>query len=391
MKNKNIIVFGCGYVGFSLAVLMSQEYETTIYDVDKQKINSLKNLVSPINEESLQIFFKENSNNIDATHDFDSLTFNEETIVIIAVPTNYDSDNNFFDTSIIESVLSKLNQSNTRISVVIKSTIPIGFTQKVKNIFTNLDIIFIPEFLREGKSIEDNLYPTRIVIGDKSSIGKSFADLFLSISRNDPQVIYMESAEAEAVKLFANSYLATRVTFFNELDSFCYSNNLDSKSVIDGICSDERIGAGYNNPSFGYGGYCLPKDTKQLLANFLDIPQTIFTAVVEGNSKRKKFIADKIIDLKPNKVGIYRLIMKAGSDNYRESSIFDVVKILLKQNIKIQIFEPLINDKFFEGIEIVNDINLFKETSSIIISNRYEDTLADIKSKLFTRDIYGDN
>lgn len=391
MEIKNILVVGAGYVGSSLAVLLSKEKHVLVIDKDEDKVSKINTGYSPISDKLIDQYMDENELNIKAKKIIDD-DIKSYQIAILALPTNYNSETNHFDTSILEKVISDIFRINKNIIILIKSTVPIGFTKRVSNYYSEAKIIFSPEFLREGMSINDNLFPSRIIIGDTSNEGKMCGNLLLGISSNNPQVLYMNSCEAEAVKLFANTYLATRVTFFNELDSYCLNNSLNTKSVIDGISLDPRIGEGYNNPSFGYGGYCLPKDTKQLLTNFESIPQGIFSAVVEGNQKRKEFIANQILILSPKLVGVFRLTMKSNSDNFRESAIFDVIKILQARNIKLIIYEPLLNDKLdYEGIDIINSLKVFKEKCDLILANRISQDILDVADKVFTRDIFREN
>lgn len=390
MSIRKVLVVGAGYVGTSIAVLLSQKHKVLVVDQDIERVKKLLNFESPVTDSLISEYFAEKSLNISAENCL-SKSINDYDIAILALPTNYNPDTNFFDTSIIEKVISEIYQYNMNIPIIIKSTVPIGFTKKIQNQYPQNKIIFSPEFLREGNALYDNLYPSRIVIGDRGNIGQLFGDLLSGYAKNNPEILLMESSEAEAVKLFANTYLATRVTFFNELDSFCLNQNLSTKSVINGISSDPRIGDGYNNPSFGYGGYCLPKDTKQLLANFESIPQGIFTAVVDGNTKRKQFIADQVLSLKPKVVGIYRLTMKEGSDNFRESAIFDVIKIIKSKGIKILIYEPLIDGDEFDGLKIQKSLEKFKVSCELILANRMHGDIIDISTKVFTRDIFGEN
>ena len=390
MNITKVLVVGAGYVGTSIAVLLSQKLEVLVVDKDPERIKKLNNNESPISDKLINQFLKDNNLNLKARININK-SINNYDIAILALPTNYNSETNYFDTSIIESVISDIYKFNSNIPIIIKSTVPIGFTEKMQKKYLTKNIIFSPEFLREGQALKDNLYPSRIVVGDKDKIGDLFGNLLAQFAKNNPEVLLMESSEAEAVKLFANTYLATRVTFFNELDSFCLNQNLDTKSVIKGISRDPRIGDGYNNPSFGYGGYCLPKDTKQLLANFEGIPQGIFSAVVDGNSKRKNFIADKVLLTNPKTVGIYRLTMKEGSDNFRESAIFDVIKIIQSKGVNIVIYEPLINDKEFEGLVINNSLEEFKLNSELILANRMHEDIDDVSKKVFTRDIFREN
>ena len=386
---KNILVFGAGYVGSSLSILLAEHFQVILVDTDQVKLKKITQNKAPINEPLLQEFLSTRDLNLSATSSFqEHLAYTD--LVILALPTNYDENTNVFDTSILEQVLSDLSASNTTATVVIKSTIPIGFTDKVSKAFPNISIVFVPEFLREGHAILDNQHPTRIVVGDSEEKGSAIADVFLKIAKNSPEVLYMSSTEAEAVKLFANSYLATRVSFFNELDSFALEHQLSAKNIIDGISSDPRVGKGYNNPSFGYGGYCLPKDTKQLLANFASIPQGLFRAVVESNDLRKAFIASKILEKKPKQVGIFRLVMKKGSDNFRESAIFSVMELLEKAGTALLVYEPLLS-KTDTTFALTHDLEHFKSSCDLILANRMDDALASVADKVFTRDLYGEN
>lgn len=385
---KNILVFGAGYVGCSLGVLLAKKYNVVIIDTDKNKVDKINNRQAPINDTLINSYLDDNinlkaSNNINENLDLYDL-------IILALPTNYDEATNFFDTSILESILSNLDNLKISTSIVIKSTIPLGYTEKVRKKYKNLSIFFVPEFLREGYAIEDTLYPSRIIIGDTSMNSKDISDIFCSISKNNPKVLFMSSSEAEAVKLFSNSYLAARISFFNELDSYALEHKLNTKQIIEGVSSDPRIGEGYNNPSFGYGGYCLPKDTKQLLANYEGIPQAIFSAVIESNSIRKNFIAKDILSKNINKIGVFRLTMKKNSDNFRESAIFDVIKVLRDKGKDILIYEPLMNEDN-DSLEITNDLTLFKDACDLIIANRMDDKLMDVIEKVYTRDIYENN
>jgi UDPglucose 6-dehydrogenase len=385
---KKIAIFGAGYVGSSLGVLLAQLFEVVLIDKDLSKVTKINKKQSPLDEPLMQDYFNEKELNLVASDSFKEYLDCE--LAILALPTNYDAETNFFDTSIIESVLYELNDSVFSGVVVIKSTIPIGFTKRMQELYPNLFIIFVPEFLREGKGLIDNLNPSRIVVGNKNDNAKVIAEIFMSIAENSPPVLFMDSTEAEAVKLFANTYLATRVSFFNELDSFALEHGLNTEDIINGVSTDPRIGEGYNNPSFGYGGYCLPKDTKQLLANYENIPQGIFKSVVESNSLRKNFIAQKILSSNPNIIGIHRLVMKKGSDNFRESAIFDVMQILKNEGKTLIVFEPLLSENRAE-FQVTHDLNYFKATSDIILTNRMDEELMDVQSKVFTRDIYGEN
>ncbi len=386
---KKILVFGAGYVGSSLSVLLAEYFHVVLVDIDEEKIKKIQKKQRPINEPLLQEFLNEKSLDLSATTSYkEDLTTSD--LVILALPTNYDEVANFFDTSILDKVLTDINAINSNATVIIKSTIPIGFTEKVSKAFPKLSIFFAPEFLREGCAIEDNLYPSRIVIGSRQEKATAIAEIFLKIAKNNPEVFYMSPTEAEAVKLFANTYLAMRVSFFNELDSFGLENSLSTKNIIDGVSSDLRIGKGYNNPSFGYGGYCLPKDTKQLLSNYATIPQAIFGAVVESNMLRKEFIASKILEKNPKLVGIFRLVMKKGSHNFRESAIFAVMELLQASGIELLVYEPILNEDD-RNFEVTNDLEGFKKNCDLILANRMEKVLLDVSDKVFTRDIYGDN
>ena len=390
MNFKNALVIGAGYVGTSLAVLLSQKIDVLVIDKDNTRVDKLNNKLSPIKDPLIDSFFNEKNLNITAKSIIDK-SIKDCDIAILALPTNYNINTNYFDTSIIENVISEILNINNEIPILIKSTVPIGFTKRMQDINNNNNIIFSPEFLREGNALHDNLYPSRIVIGDSGELGRSLGELFSKFTKNDPEILLMQSSEAEAVKLFANTYLATRVTFFNELDSYCFIKDLNTKDVINGISLDTRIGEGYNNPSFGYGGYCLPKDTKQLLANFESIPQGLFSAVVDGNDKRKSFIADQVISLNPKIVGIYRLTMKNGSDNFRESAIFDVINIIKSSGISIIVYEPIIIESEYEGLVICNNLKDFKKNSDLILANRMHADVEDVKNKVFTRDIFREN
>ena len=385
---KKIAVFGAGYVGSSLGILLAQHYEVALIDKDLSKVDKLNKRQAPLDEPLMQDYLNEKKLNLIAAHSFEECL--DSQLVILALPTDYDIETNFFDTSILESVLYELHDSAFSGGVVIKSTIPIGFIKRMKELYPSFPIMFVPEFLREGKALIDNLNPSRIIVGDKGDNAKHVAKVFLSIAENSPPVLFMNSTEAEATKLFANSYLATRVSFYNELDSYALERGLNTKDIIDGVSTDPRIGEGYNNPSFGYGGYCLPKDTKQLLANYENIPQRIFKAVVESNALRKDFIAQKILSLNPNIVGIHRLVMKKGSDNFRESAIFDVMQILKKQGKTLIVFEPLLSENHAE-FQVTHDLTHFKATVDVILANRMDEELMDVQTKVFTRDIYREN
>tara|TARA_B100000902_G_scaffold394843_1_gene452053 strand:- start:1653 stop:2831 length:1179 start_codon:yes stop_codon:yes gene_type:complete len=386
-----IAVLGMGYVGTSIGVLLSQKNKVVIYDLDKKKINLLNNSKSPINDKGVQKYLKTKNLNITATNVMIDALKDAE-YAVIATPTDFDEQNNYFDTSSVDSCVKEISKINPEIQIVIKSTIPIGHTEKLRTKFNNENIIFSPEFLREGKALYDNLYPSRIIVGGSSREAKIFSDLLADCSlKKDIDILYVGSNEAESIKLFSNTYLALRVAFFNEVDNFALSKNLNTKEIIQGMSLDERIGTHYNNPSFGYGGYCLPKDTKQLLSNYESIPQAIISGIVTSNKIRKKFIANDILLNNPKSVGIFRLIMKEGSDNFRSAAIHDVVDNLVKAGIEVIIYEPLLKSKQFNNLEVVEDIKAFKERSDIVITNRNSSELSDVHNKLYTRDLFGDN
>ena len=391
MFNK-ITIIGAGYVGFSLAVLLSQDKEVTLYDIDRLKLKQIDNKKSPLRDQNIDKFFanktlrlKTNYDQTDAVSDSD--------LIILALPTNFSESTKFFDTSQLDSVISKISEKNINSPILIKSTVPQGYTQRLQAQYPDFPIIFSPEFLREGNALEDNLNPSRIVVGNTELLGLKIAELFASFASNDPEIFLMESGEAEAVKLFSNAYLATRISFFNELDTFALASNLDSQSIIDGVTSDPRIGAHYCNPSFGYGGYCLPKDTKQLESDFGDLPQELFSSIIRSNISRKTYIAHYVASLDKKVIGIYLLAMKKNSDNFRESSIVGVIQALkeLDKNITILIYEPLVNLSFMFDCEVVSSLQFFKQKSEIILANRPDASLDDVTEKVFTRDIYGIN
>ena len=386
----NITIVGTGYVGLSNAMLFSKQHSVIAMDIDKTKVELLNNKISPIQDDLIQEYLIENDNFLATTSP--EIAYKQAEVIIIATPTNYDETKNFFDTSSIESVIDDLANRNSSAIIIIKSTIPVGFTEKIKKIYPQLNIIFSPEFLREGKALYDNLYPSRIVIGDKSAIGEKVGAIFKSAClKEDANVLLVDSTEAEAVKLFSNTYLAMRVAYFNELDSYCATRNLNTKDIIEAVCLDPRIGSHYNNPSFGYGGYCLPKDTKQLLANYQDIPQNLIEAIINSNRTRKDFITEQILQLKPQIVGIYRLTMKQGSDNFRKSAIQGIMKRLKNRGIELIIYEPGLSENTFFDSRVINDLQHFKEASDIIISNRLSDELLDVENKTYTRDLFRDN
>lgn len=384
----NITVVGTGYVGLANAILLSQNNEVIALDVNKEKVEKINNKQSPIADKEIEDFLSNKKLNLIATTD-KKVAYKNPDYIIIATPTDYDTEKNFFNTSTVESVIKELNEECPQTNIIIKSTIPVGFTERMKKEYPNLNIIFSPEFLREGKALYDNLYPSRIIVGDTTESAKTFANLLKeSAYKKDIPTLFMKPTEAEAVKLFANTYLALRVAYFNELDTYAEMRNLDTKSIIEGVCLDPRIGNHYNNPSFGYGGYCLPKDTKQLKANFKDVPENLISAIVESNDTRKSHIASSIMEKNPNTVGIYRLTMKAGSDNFRASAIQDIVQKLIKNNINVIIYEPTLNENNYNGIKIENNLATFKNDSDVIIANRLEEALNDVTEKVYTRDIY---
>ena len=382
-----IAVAGTGYVGLSLATLLSQNYEVVALDIIPEKVEKINNRISPIQDEYIEKYFKEKNLNLKATLDYKE-AFKDAKFIIISTPTNYDEKTNYFDTSSVEDIIEKVMSMNLDTTMIVKSTIPVGFIESMKKKYNIDNIMFSPEFLREGKALYDNLYLSRIIVGEKSNRAAEFANLLKEAALKDDVVIkYMNSTEAEAVKLFANTYLALRVAYFNELDTYAEVKGLNTKDIIDGVCLDPRIGDHYNNPSFGYGGYCLPKDTKQLLANYKNVPQNMIEAIVKSNDTRKRHIADMILERNPRVVGIYRLTMKSGSDNFRASAIQSVIKYLRAENVKVIIYEPTLNDNF-EGLEVVNNLSNFKKLSDVIVVNRYNDELNDVQEKIYTRDLY---
>lgn len=388
MREK-ITIVGTGYVGLSNALLLAQKHEVIAFDIDKEKINNLNANRSPIVDEDIVLFLKRDDLNFKATIDKHE-AYNGANYIIVATPTDYDTKTNHFNTKSIESVVSDIIEINPEALIIIKSTIPVGYVKGLREMTGHTNIIFSPEFLREGKALYDNLYPSRIIVGEESERALAFANLLKDCCRKpDVEVLLMGATEAEAVKLFANTYLAMRVAYFNELDSFAEVHKLNAKHIIDGVSRDPRIGQNYNNPSFGYGGYCLPKDTKQLLANYQDIPNNIIKAIVEANKTRKNFIAESIIAKEPRVVGIYRLAMKAGSDNFRSSSIIGIMKRIKAEGIEVVVFEPEINDESFYNSKVLNNFNEFIHVSDIIIANRNAYDLLDVEEKVYTRDIYG--
>ena len=386
-----ITVVGSGYVGMSLAALLAQQNKVVVLDLDPLRVDKINSNISPIKDEKIDQFFLEKNLNLTATTD-KSYAYKKAQFVIIATPTNYDEKQNYFDTSTVDTVVTDAITLNSETLVVIKSTIPIGHTKLLQEKLATNRVIFSPEFLREGSALEDNLWPARIVVGSENKRSVDFAKLLQqSAYKEDIETIIMGSTEAEAVKLFANTYLAMRVSFFNELDSFALNYGLDTESIIKGTCLDERIGRGYNNPSFGYGGYCLPKDTKQLLANYSETPQSLIGSIVASNEVRKDFLVKKIIELRPKVVGIFRLVMKEGSDNFRSSAIQGIMSRLTELGIEILVYEPSLDGKTFNGANLINNLENFKLKSDIVISNRSSEDLLDVQEKIFTRDIFNVN
>lgn len=385
----NITVVGTGYVGLSNAVLFARQHKVTSLDIDENRVVLINQKISPIADDHIEKAFIEEDLNLKATI-YKTEAYEKANYIIIATPTNYDSETNYFDTSSIESVIAEILLLNCTATIIIKSTIPVGYTAQIKAKFKTEQIVFAPEFLREGKALYDNLYPSRIIIGEKSERAEKIAQLYLNatIERNAP-TLCMDATEAEAVKLFSNTYLAMRVAYFNELDTYCAKHELSSLDIIQGLSLDPRIGQHYNNPSFGYGGYCLPKDTKQLLANYKDVPQNLIQAIIHSNKTRKQFIVKEILKKRPNIVGIYRLTMKAGSDNFRDSAIQDILRELEEYNIQIQIYEPSLQQDKFENYMVNNDLTVFLSTSDVILANRISDVLKKEINKVYTRDLFG--
>ena len=383
-----ITVIGCGYVGLSNAILLAQQNNVLVFDIDEDKVNMLQNNISPIDDEDIKSYLSYNQLNIEFTN-LREKAFSKSDFFIVSTPTDFDSKTNYFDTSSVEFYIEKIIKKFPESPIIIKSTIPIGFTEKMCKKHNTKNIIFSPEFLREGKALHDNLYPSRIIVGSFTSSAIKFASLLKNAAlKKDIDIMHTGSSEAECIKIFSNTYLAMRVAYFNELDSFCLLNNLNTKEVIQGVCLDGRIGNFYNNPSFGYGGYCLPKDTKQLRANFDLVPQNLISAIIASNSTRKDLLSEEIIKLNPNIVGIYRLTMKAGSDNFRLSSIQGIMKRLKAKGIEVVVYEPSLNEDLFFNSRVIKKLEEFKKISCVVVANRMNENLFDIKSKVFTRDIF---
>lgn len=383
-----IAVAGTGYVGLSIATLLSQKNEIVALDILPEKVEMINKKISPIKDKEIEEFFKNKKLNLRATLNYKE-AFEDAEFIIISTPTNYDDEKNYFDTSSVEDIIQKVISMNIDTTMIVKSTIPVGFIESIKEKYNIDNIMFSPEFLREGKALYDNLYPSRIIVGEKSERAEKFAKLLKEASlKNTIEVKFMNSTEAEAVKLFANTYLALRVAYFNELDTYAEIKELDTKDIIEGVCLDPRIGNHYNNPSFGYGGYCLPKDTKQLLANYDNVPQNLIRAIVRSNRTRKKHITEMVMRRNPDIVGIYRLTMKKNSDNFRASAIQDIINRLILEGVEVIVYEPTLEKSTFNNCKVINDFEKFCKISDVVLANRYEDKLDLIKDKVYTRDLF---